>query len=162
MAGATSWRGDWQGRIYQRVRSRGFDTVTDFAAASPRATMFKLADALGTEGVNVAQLVSLMREEAERTDSVERFARSLLVHELWDLVPKGWRVDPGGGFGFDFKAASALASTWSWLPESARNLMDRMGRIMMAADLPTGWLPDGPDDPVLVALFDQAKRNQPP
>lgn len=161
MTGGTSWRGDWHARIYARVRSRGFDTVSEFAAANPRATLFELVGRLGSEDVNVAQIVALMRGEAERTDTVERFARSLLVHELWELVPKGWRVDPGDGFEFDFKAASAFASTTASLPDSARDVIARLGRIMMAADIPVGWLPDGPDDPILVGLFERAKSHQP-
>jgi hypothetical protein len=157
-----SWHGDWHARIYERVRARGFETVTAFADASPRATMFEIVGELGPEDVNVAQFVALMRDEAERTGSVERFARALLVHELWKFVPQGWRVDPGGGFDFEFKAASALATTNASLPDSAGQVVRRLARIMMAADLPVGWLPDGPDDPILVALFERAANDRLP
>jgi len=153
---STSWHGDWEARIYERVRSRGFNTVTTFAEASPRATMFELAHELGAEDVNAAQVIALMRAEAERTNTVERFARSLLVHELWHSVPNGWRVDPGNGFDFTFKAATALAATTNLLPETAQDWGRRVTDIMMAADLPVGWLPDGPDDPILVGLFARA------
>jgi hypothetical protein len=158
-----SWRGDWEARIYERVRSRGFDTVTAFAEASPRATMLELAEELeaGAEDVNAAQIIALMRAEAERTNTVERFARNLLVHNLWEIVPKGWRVDPGNGFEFDFKAASALSSMTVSLPESAQDLGRRVTRIMMTAELPLGWLPDGPDDPILAGLFARAANDNP-
>jgi hypothetical protein len=156
-----SWHGDWEARIYERVRSRGFDTVTAFAEASPRATWFELVDQLGAEDVNGAQIIALLRAEAERTHTIERFARSLLVHELWELVPKGWRIEPGNGFDFTFKAASAIASMTASLPDSARDYGRRVADILMAADLPVGWLPDGPDDPILVALFARAASDQP-
>lgn len=156
-----SWHGDWEARIYERVRSRGFDTVTAFTESRPQATMFELVDELGAEDVNVAQVTALMRAEAERSNTVERFARSLLVHELWELVPKGWRVDPSNEFDFTFKAAHAFGSTIASLPESAQDFGSRVAAIMMAAELPVGWLPEGPDDPILVGLFLRAAEQAP-
>jgi len=123
--------------------------------------MFELVDELGSEDVNVAQVTALWLAEAERTNTVERFARSLLVHELWELVPKGWRVDPSDEFDFTFKAASAFGSTIASLPESAKDLGRRVAKVMMAAELPVGWLPDGPDDPILVGLFARAANENP-
>jgi hypothetical protein len=162
MTRGLSWHGDWHGRIYERVRGRGFETVTAFAEASPRATMFELVAELGAEDVNVAQVVALMRSEAESAGTVERFARGLLVHELYHLIPKGWRVDPGNGFEFEYKAASAIASTSASLPDSTGDVVMRLGRIMLAADLPVGWLPEGPDDPILVGLFERTAKSADP
>jgi hypothetical protein len=151
-----SWRGDWRDRVYSRVRSCGYETVTVFAEEHPRATIFELVDLLTDEEINGAQLVALMRDEAERDRSIVRFARSLLVHALWERIPNGWRIDPGNGSDFDFKAASALASVISELPDSARGFGTRLARIMMSAELPIGWLPTGPDDPIVIGLFERA------
>lgn len=156
---SSCWHGDWEARIYERVRSRGFDTVTGFVEASPRAPMHELADELGADDVAAAQVIALMRAEAERTNTVERFARSLLVHKLWECVPKGWRIDPSDEFDFTFEAASALGSTIASLPESAQDFGSKVAAIMMAAELPVGWLPDGPDDPILVGLFARAAND---
>jgi hypothetical protein len=68
-----SWHGDWHARIYDRVRSKGFDSVTGFAEARPTAPTLALSAELGVEDVNAAQVVALLRDEAERDSSLERY-----------------------------------------------------------------------------------------
>ena len=154
----TAWDGDWEARIRARVGERGYETVTAFAEARPTATLLALAGELGADDVVAIQVLTLMREEALGGGDVERFARGLLVHELWESIPKGWRIDPGGGFEFTFKLASAIANLVVALPDSHQDLGRRVGDLLVAADLPAGWLPSGPDDPTLVAIFEAARR----
>lgn len=75
--------------------------------------------------------------------------------------PKGWRIDPGDGFEFHFKAASALAGVTSELPEFARSFGTRLVHLMMTTELQIGWLPNGPYDPILVGLFAHAANDDP-
>lgn len=161
MAKLESWQGDWHARIYERAQAKGYDSVTAFADARPRSPLLALAEELGPDDVNAAQLRTILRDEAEAGGFVERFARSLLVHEIHTAIPRGWRVEPGDGFDFEFNATGPLVELVTELPESHKEMARRLTRIMLAADLPIGWLPDGPDDPLLVALFDRA-RNQDP
>lgn len=157
MAKLESWRGDWHARIYERAKAKGYDSVTAFADARPRTCLLALAEELGPDDVNAAQLRAILRDEAERGGFVDRFARTLLVREMYAAIPKGWRVQPDDGFDFEFNATGPLVELSTELPESHRAMALRLTRIMMAADLPVGWLPEGPDDPVLVALFDRAR-----
>ena len=156
-----SWEGDWHERIYERAKEKGYDSVTAFADARPLISLLDLADELGPDDVNAAQLRAILRDEAERGGFVDRFARSLFVRTMWHELPKGWRVDPGDGFDFDFKATGPVVELIVELPKSHEQMARNFARILKAADLPIGWLPDGPDDPVLVALFEKAKTEQP-
>jgi hypothetical protein len=109
----------------------------------------------------MGQFFTLMRGEAERDDSVLRFTRSLLVHALQERIAKGWRIDPGDGFEFHFKAASALASVTSELLEFARSSGTRLVHLMMTTELQIGWLPNGPCNPILVGLFARGANDDP-
>jgi hypothetical protein len=157
MANFESWSGDWHARIYERVKAKGYESVTSFADAHPRLSLIALAEELGPDDVNGAQLLAILRDEAEKGGFVDRFARSLFVHEIYEAIPKGWRVTPDDGFDFEFNATGPLVMLITKLPESHEEMARNLLRIMMAAELPVGWLPDRPDDPVLVALFERAK-----
>lgn len=157
MANMKSWSGDWYARIRERAKAKGYESVTAFADARPRASLLALAEELGAEDVNGAQLLTVLRDEAEEGRFVERFARCLLVHEIYEAIPKGWRVAPDDGFDFEFNATGPLVTLITELPKSHETMARNLARIMMAAELPVGWLPEGPDDPVLVALFERAK-----
>ena len=157
MAKLESWSGDWHARIRDRAQAKGYESVTAFADARPRVSLLALAEELGPDDVNAAQLLAILRDEAENGGFVDRFARSLLVHEIHDAIPKGWRVPPEDGFDFEFNATGPLVTLVTELPETHREMARNLMRIMMAAELPVGWLPQGPDDPVLVSLFERAK-----
>lgn len=157
MADMKSWSGDWHARIYDRAKAKGYASVTAFADARPRLSLLALAEELGPDDVNGAQLLAILRDEAEKGGFVDRFARSLLVHEIYEAIPKGWRVTPDDGFDFEFNATGPLVTLITELPKSHEAMARNLLRIMMAAELPAGWLPEGPDDPMLVALFERAK-----
>src|SRR4051812_35246394 len=98
-----AWSGNWQARVLDRLRVRGFERVTEFSESRPKASTIELADELSTEhevGIHHAdvaaeQLVRIWREEAthEGPEAIERFARRLLVGELHQDLPEGWRSE---------------------------------------------------------------------
>lgn len=147
-----AWQGDWWARLYGRVRERGFDSVTSFAASMPRASLIDLADTLGPD-VAAVQIERAMHAEAEHSGELGHFARDMLVREIVKWLPGGWRVQP------DFE--SALAGAWAdW-----KSLLDhkyspatvRMLHWLKVAEIPTGWLPDGPTDPVIERAFAEVR-----
>lgn len=160
MAKLESWSGDWHARIHDRAKAKGYESVTAFADARPHVSLLALAEELGPDDVNAAQLLTILRDEAVKGGFVDRFARSLLVHEIHEAIPKGWRVPPDDGFDFEFNATGPLVTLITKLPESHQEMARNLLRIMMAAELPVGWLPDGPDDPLLVSLFERASDAQ--
>jgi hypothetical protein len=155
MAGGKSWIGDWHARLYERVREKGYETLTSFAGDRPLASSFALASELGSEDINAIQVIRTLREEAERDGTVDRFARSHLVRELHEALPSGW-----GEVGSEVFRSALSAPLGSWvsdLPESVVAEARAVARLLMEAQMPLRWLPQGPDDPVLIAFFDRVR-----
>ncbi len=47
MTDERSWQGNWRVRLYERVRERGYDSLTAIAEARPTASLVALAEELG-------------------------------------------------------------------------------------------------------------------
>ena len=144
-----TWQGDWLARIHQRVNALGFRSVAAFADTRPKATLMQLAAELGGD-VAAIQVEGALRHEAERTGPIESFARDLLVRYIHNDLPMGWRI----GDRFDFDRAGVFAN-WS---AGVEGLLDKPNRktawgLLKEADIPAGWLPEGPDDPFIVQAF---------
>ncbi|CAM4456747.1 Conserved uncharacterized protein [Corallococcus exiguus] len=56
MTDERSWQGNWRVRLYERVRERGYDSLTAFAEARPTASLVELADELGEDDIAGAQV----------------------------------------------------------------------------------------------------------
>jgi hypothetical protein len=156
---AKTWSGDWHSRILERVRQRGFETVTQYASGRPGVSLIVLADELGPDDITAAQIRSLLVEEAIRTCTVPRILRDLFVRELHYALPEGWKypLDEASRS----EVAGALAR-WQTELEIAHHLdcfdeemTFKAGQDLLNAELPTGWLPEGPDDPVIIAFVDR-------
>lgn len=146
---AQTWQGDWLARIHQRVHALGFSSVVRFAEQRPRATLMQLAAELGDD-VAAIQVEGALRYEAEKTGTFRKFARDLLVRCIRHDLPMGWRI----GETFDFDRAGVFAN-WS---AGVEGLLDKPSRkavwsLLKEADIPTGWLPEGPDDPFIEQAF---------
>jgi hypothetical protein len=153
-----TWSGDWYGRILERVQRRGFETVTQYADERPGVALLVLADELGPN-VAAAQIKSVLVQEAIRTRTVPRVLRDLFVRELRESLPGGWKwpLDDASRS----EVAGALA-TWRTELEVEDHLdcfddesTFKAGQDLMNAELPDGWLPEGPDDPVIIAFVDR-------
>ncbi len=151
MSDGRSWRGNWVARLYQRVRERGYDSVTAFAEARPTATLVELAHELGQGDVAGVQVFEALVEEAERGHYITRLVRGQLVRELWRCLPDGWPValvDPDR-----FKVAKALGAWTSFTPVTHRERAEQVSRAPFATSPPPGWRPRGPDDELLRMLL---------
>ncbi|ADO75854.1 Conserved uncharacterized protein [Stigmatella aurantiaca DW4/3-1] len=65
MSEGGSWSGNWRVRMYERVRARGYDSLTAFAAGRPAVPLYVLADELGQDDVAAVQLLSALHAKAE-------------------------------------------------------------------------------------------------
>ena len=88
MTDGRSWEGNWRVRLYERVRERGYDSLTAFAEARPTDSLVALAEELGPDDVAGVQVFSGLLAEAERREQVTRLVRGLLVRELCVVSPK--------------------------------------------------------------------------
>jgi hypothetical protein len=164
-----AWSGNWQARIVDRLRVRGFDSLTAFSESYSTASTIELAEKLSTDDeagidhgdVAAEQLVRMWREEVEHSgpEAIERFARRLLVGALHQDLPEGWRSDWRSEEAAPAMSRLAAASS-GWicdLDEEHRPAARRVFSAMIDAGeqgrIPLGWLPATADDPLLVDFF---------
>jgi hypothetical protein len=160
MSFARTWSGDWHGRILERVRLRGFETATEYANARPGVPLVTLAQELGSDDIAAAQLRSVLLAEATGSNAVPRQLRDLFVRELREALPRGWS-NP-----LDDESRSSVAGAYAdWWAELKDHLdhaaSTEAARDLLDAELSPGWLPDGPDDPVIVAFVNRCLGHAP-
>ncbi|WIG94172.1 NUDIX hydrolase [Myxococcus sp. SDU36] len=150
MSGGEAWRGNIKARLYERVRERGYDSLSAFAEARPAVPLHALADELGND-VAAVQVLSGLLAEAERSKKVTRFVRDVLVRLLAQSLPSGWPdvLDDANRF----KVAKALGSWSAYTPETHEERARLAGDALLATPPPAGWRPLGPDDEFLRTLL---------
>ena len=151
MTDGRSWDGHWKVRLYERVRERGYDSLTAFAESRPTASLVSLAEELGKDDLNAVQVFSGLVAEAERSHQLTRLVRGQFVRELAENLPNGWPAV------LDDKARLEIAmtlSSWSaFTPETHEKRVDQVGDALLATPPPPGWRPLGPDDELLLTLL---------
>jgi hypothetical protein len=88
---------------------------------------------------------------------MEQCARSLLTRALRRELPEGWQREwndiPGDPTTPLFRKVGALCSLTVALPDAYEQATMRVRDALDAADIPAGWVPAGPDDPIIVDVF---------
>jgi hypothetical protein len=151
MTDGRSWQGNWKARLYERVRERGFESLTAFAEARPATPLNQLAEELGKDDVAGVQVFSGLLYEAEQRKQVTRFVRDVLVRELAESLPNGWPavLDDTNLF----QVAKALGCWSADTPDTHKERV-RQARVALRANPPpAGWRPLGPDDELLRTLL---------
>jgi hypothetical protein len=149
--GERVWGGDWPAKLHSRLHSLGFKTIQDFLARFPSEPYLKLVKRLG-ENVAAMQLIWMQFQEAQQDASFREAAKDCLAREITGQLRRGW----GKGVRVDFHTAGAYAN---WVTEltrfqpDVRPNADAVWRALNELRPPEGWLPVGPDDPVIVAAF---------
>ena len=150
MSERDAWWGNWVVRLYERVRERGYTSLTAFAEARPTASLVELAEKLG-EDVAGVQVFKGLVEEAERSRQLTRLVRGQLVRELSESLPNGWPavMDDANRF----KVAKALGAWSAYTPETHEERVKQARAALRAAPPPPGWRPLSPDDELLRTLL---------
>ncbi|WP_375768260.1 NUDIX hydrolase [Archangium gephyra] len=151
MTEGRSWRGNWRVRLYERVRERGYDSLTAFAEARPTASLVALAEELGTDDIAGAQVFGVLVDEAERSHRLTRLVRGQFVRELWESLPDGWPAELNDAN--LFKVAMTLSSWSAYTPETHKERVRQARAVLRATPPPPGWRPLGPDDELLRTLL---------
>jgi hypothetical protein len=118
------WQGNWVVRLYERVRERGYDSLTAFADERPTASLVDLAKELGKDDIAGVQVLRGLLAEAERRKQVTRFVRDVFVRLWSQSVPDGWPavLDDANRF----KVAKALGSWFAYTPETHKERVDQV------------------------------------
>jgi hypothetical protein len=152
MTDGRSWRGNWVLRLYERVRERGYTSLTAFAEARPTASLVALAEELGSDALNAVQVFKGLVEEAERNHQLTRLVRGQLVRELSERFPDGWPAALDDEARRE-EAAMALASWIGFTPETHQARARQVAAALLATPPPPGWRPLGSDDALLRTLL---------
>jgi len=150
MSKGSAWQGNWRVRLYERVRERGYDSLTSFAEARPTAPLYRLAEELGEDAAGVQILTGLLAE-AERRKQVTRFVRGVLIRMLSESIPEGWPAVLDDEARVEI--ALALGSWSAYTPESHKERARRAGDALLATPPPPGWRPLSADDELLRTLL---------
>ncbi|HYO66783.1 MAG TPA: NUDIX hydrolase [Archangium sp.] len=151
MSDGRAWQGNIKARLYERVRERGYDSLTAFAEARPTASLVELAEELGPDDVAGVQVFSGLLAEAERRKQVTRLVRGVLVRMLFQSLPEGWPSvmdDATRG-----EIAMALGTWTAYTPETHKERVKQARAALRATPPPPGWRPLGPDDALLLTLL---------
>jgi hypothetical protein len=151
MTDGRSWQGNWKARLYERVRERGYDSLTAFAEARPTASLVELAEELGRDDVAGVQVLGGLHAEAEQRKQVTRFVRDVLVRELAESLPHGWPavMDDESRF----QVAKALGGWSADTPDTHKERVRQARAALRATPPPPGWRPLNPDDELLRTLL---------
>ncbi|NVJ21999.1 MULTISPECIES: NUDIX hydrolase [Myxococcus] len=151
MTDGRSWQGNWKARVYERVRERGYDSLTTFAESRPTASLVALAEELGPDDVAGVQVYDGLVIEAVRSKQVTRLVRGQLVRELWGSLPDGWPavLDDTSRFA----VAKALGPWIAYTPDTHKGRAREIRTSLLANPPPAGWRPLGPDDELLRMLL---------
>jgi hypothetical protein len=151
MSDGSAWEGNWKARLYERVRERGYDSLTAFANARPTASLVALAEELGVDDIAAVQVFSGLVAEAERDHQLTRLVRGQFVRELCQSFPEGWPAEMDDTT--RFKVAKALGFWTSFTPETHKERVRQARAALRATPPPPGWRPLGPDDELLLTLL---------
>ncbi|MFY0582759.1 NUDIX hydrolase [Cystobacter fuscus] len=151
MADERAWRGDWRVLLHERIRERGYESLTAFAEARPTASLVALAKELGEDDLNAVQVFTALLAEAERTHQLTRLVRGQLVRELCECLPDGWPavLDDASRF----KVAKAIGLWIAFTPETHKERAGQVRTALLATPPPPGWFPLGPNDALLCTLL---------
>jgi hypothetical protein len=130
-----------------------------YVSERPGVSLLVLAQELGPDDVAAVQIRAILVEDAIRTRAVPRVLRDLLVRELREYLPEGWKSP------LDDESRSKVARAIAgWKTDlKVEDHLDcfedemsfRASQDLLNAELPIGWLPEGPDDPVVIAFVDR-------
>jgi hypothetical protein len=151
MSGGSAWEGNWKVRLYERVRERGYDSLTAFAEARPTASLVALARELGEDDLAAVQVFSGLVAEAERSHRVTRLVRGQFVRELSQSLPEGWPAEMDDTT--RFKVAKALGLWTSFTPVTHKERVRQARAALRTTPPPPGWRPLGPEDELLLTLL---------
>jgi hypothetical protein len=149
-------------QLRERIKRRGYRTATAIAEAYPTRSVRAFARDLGGDPT-ATYFVALLFEEARANGTIARWARGLLVREIHAAHPDAWvrlwkdhpLLSPGRTAA-QHRADIAI-KIWAQLARQCLpGTAAAVGRIEVAfgsMDFEDDWLPAGPDDPMILALF---------
>jgi len=154
-ADVPAWRGDWRGRIAERIRATGHQNLAAFFEAHPGLSYVELAEMMGATGDVAPVQLERLHVELPGQDNASRREAILdsLARFLRGALKKGW----GCGRYWQSNVTGALASwtvTWGGTED-----LQKVKAALFAKSPPVGWIPEPTNDPLLREVFNQVLRD---
>lgn len=146
-----SWEGDPTARILTRIRALGYASFGDFLNAYPCVPYANLADLLGTSDVAAVQLEHIHSTLPSSAPERDFAQRDSLSRYLCEALQKGWKAGR-------YWESRVLGSLANWIVMWGQEPWLRRVFGELSGVAPIGWVPSGPDDPVLREAIDRARR----
>lgn len=173
---SSAWTGDWHARALSRVNSRGYTSILDYLRDHPARPYLALAEELGPDVVAM-QFVRIAFEDAQRNGQLRWASMDCLVREIHEIFPSGWgkvHIPDNNRLltkedrsqlaaqpeteRIDFQKAQVFGN-WvamvDQVPASAKPRLRAVWAALQELCPPVGWLPKGPDDPLVVGAFEK-------
>lgn len=145
---------EWTEALSHALNGRGFRSLTAYADSLPMASLAELASTLGGSRFALEQRLVA---EAEARGTIEHCARDLFARALRDEFPNGWQPNvpecSAAAAGQMYGVASIFLILLTALPETYHGAVERVELAIGSVELPAGWKPEGPEDPILIELF---------
>ncbi len=148
-----AWAPGWESRVHSGLVSLGYQSIRTMMKDRPTSSYRQLAEALG--GVAPIQVVWFKYADAQERGYLGEALIDGLVRNLRAKCSEGWMKGPSG----ELHTAMALGY---WVAEVEEEVIDpRCGdkatevvKRLKSISPPVGWLPDGPDDPLILEAFE--------
>ncbi len=144
------WEPGWEERLSAAILAKGYGSVLELLKVNPAITYADLTGVIGIPFAEV-QLQYLANEEAVREGCLFWVARDIFARKVVEHFPEGWRI----GDAYESPRLSCLGdwgSTVLWATDepSVRQAVMGITRSISHDPPPPGWMPAGPDDPLIV------------
>lgn len=149
---SSQWAQDWPSNVTQAVQSLGYCDLTDFLQSMP-AKPYSAVVATLKSRFAPAQIVSVQYREARQSGTVRNAAKDALCRHIVKRLPEGWSQKENA----EYERVSALVdwSTEMQVTGGCSELEGLLKTFRRSFTAPEGWIPTGPDDPVITEAFDK-------
>lgn len=149
-----NWSQESLGRIDQAIQTLGFANLSQFLALVPARPYGEISKQLGD--VAPIQIIAVQFQEAKAAGRIRDAAKDSLCRNLVEQLPNGWQK----GENADWQTVRALSSWTSEIQvtgecEELKSTLLNVAKCLREVPPPTGWIPTGPDDPIIGAAFDK-------
>lgn len=144
-----AWLGDWRQRLFDRLVDLGFDRLTPYAKTQEAASLSEIIKKLG-EPLAPVQIEQVLREEVHTQEDFNYFVRTMLVRNLKEECPTGWKCHGLSALSLAITGWGTSLGKYRGAPHPWLRIANK---LKARDDLPTSWLPYGVRDPVIVDIF---------
>jgi hypothetical protein len=153
------WPVDWEERVVSAVQAAGYRDMFAFVNAYPCEGFRKLATRLDSLAPP-AMIGILYLRDADAGGCLRTASLDAFLREFRDILPTGWKnYDGGAGCAREIHLLVTWGEWVSAIDPELHIVTKRVGRLLWEADPAEGWIPSGPDDPILRFAFEDGWPN---